>query len=299
MWRSLPLLLLLAVASLALGAGSEARLAVTEPRAYGHSLGDVLVRRVVLELDHPWRLADDALPKPGRSGAWLELRPPEVKSRALGSRTRYDITLAYQVVNVPREIATLALPEVTLALAGPRPAFESVPDFPFTLAPLTPEHILARAPLDEMQSEVQPPRIATAGIKARLAACALAAGAILLFLAWRLWGIPFLAAGRGPFARARREVRRLARGRGESAHREAIKRVHRAFDQTAGRALFAAELPAFLREHPRFAPLAADIERFFELSRREFFAGGAPDLELLPWLERFCTACRGLERGTR
>jgi mxaA protein len=299
MWRSLALLLLLAFTTVAWGAGSEARLAVTEPRAYGHTLGDVLVRRLVLELDDPWRLAHDALPKPGRSGAWLELRPPELRSSAQAGRMRYEITLAYQVVNAPREIATLSLPEVTLALAGPRPAFESVPDFPFTLAPLTPEHILARAPLDEMQAEVQPPRIATAGVEVRLASYAAASGAILLFLAWRLWGIPFLAASRGPFARARREVRRLARGRDESAHREAIKRVHRAFDQTAGRALFAVELPAFLRDHPRFAPLAPDIERFFELSRREFFAGGAADPELLPWLERFCTACRGLERGTR
>lgn len=299
MWRSLVVLLLLATASLARGAGSEARLEVTEPRAYGHTLGDVLVRQVVLELDDPWRLAEDALPKTGRVGAWLEQRPPELKSRARGGRMRYEITLAYQVVNAPREIATLALPEVTLALAGPRPAFESVPDFPFTLAPLTPEHILARAPLDEMQPEVQPPRIFTAGIETRLAAYAAAAGVILLFLAWRLWGIPFLAAGRGPFALARRDLRRLARSADESVNREAIRRVHRAFDQTAGRALFAAEVPAFLREHPRFAPLATEIERFFELSRREFFAGSAADPELLPWLEGFCVACRGFERGTR
>lgn len=299
MWRSLTLALLLAVASLARGAGSEARLAVIEPRAYGHTLGDVLERRVVLELDDPWRLADDALPKPGRVGAWLEVRPAGIRSRAVGGGVRYEITLAYQVVNAPREIATLALPEVTLALAGPRPAFESVPDFPFTLAPLTPEHILARAPLDEMQPDASPPPIATTAVTVRLAAYAAASGAILLFLAWRLWGIPLLAAGSGPFALARRDLRRLARRRGETAHREAIKRVHRAFDQTAGRALFAAEVPEFLREHPRFMPLSADIERFFELSRREFFAGAAADPALLPWLEDFCKACRALERGTR
>ncbi len=292
-------LLLLSLAAQGLGAASEARLEVTEPRAYGHTLGDVLERRLVLELADPWRLADDALPKPGRTGAWLELRPPQVKSRPGIGRNRYEILLAYQVVNAPREIATLALPEVTLPLAGPRPAFESVPDFPFTLAPLTPEHILARAPLDEMQPDAAPPPIETRPVEARLLAYATAAGAILLFLAWRLWGVPFLAAGRGPFAAAFREVGRLARSGSDATRREAIRRVHRAFDQTAGRALFAAEVPAFLQAHPRYAPLRPEIERFFELSRREFFGGGAAEPDLLPWLARFCRECRGLERGSR
>jgi mxaA protein len=297
--RPSPAVVLLLLASLARGAEPEARLEVREPRAYGHTLGDVLERRVLLELAEPWRLAGEALPKPGRLGAWLELLPPEVKSRAGSGRRRYEITLSYQVVNAPREIVTLELPALTLPLTGPRPAFETVPDFPFTLAPLTPEHILARAPLDETQPDAAPPRIETRNMEARLLACAAAAGTILLFLGWRLWGIPFLAAGRGPFALAWREVRTLARGRGNAGAREAIRRLHRAFDQTAGRALFAAEVPAFLREHPRYAPLAPDIERFFELSRREFFAGGAADPELLSWLAGFCRACRSLERGTR
>ena len=292
--------LLLLLSCLARAAGPEARLEVTEPRAFGHTLGDVLERRVVLELEPPWRLADDALPKPGRTGAWLELRAPQMNSRPGIGRNRYEITLAYQVVNAPREIVTLALPELTLPLAGgPRPAFESVPDFPFTLAPLTPEHILARAPLDEMQPDAAPQRIETRAIKLRMLAYATAAGTILLFLAWRLWGIPFLAAGRKPFAAASREVRRLARSRSETAHREAIRRMHRAFDETAGHALFATELPAFLRQHSRYAPLKPEIERFFEVSRGEFFAGGAADPDLLPWLGRFCRECRSLERGTR
>lgn len=127
----------------------------------------------------------------------------------------------------------------------------------------------------------------------------MAAGAILVFLAWRLWGIPFLALGRGPFARALREVAKLARSRGDGARRDAIRRVHRAFDEAAGHALFATELAEFLRRHPRYAPARDDIERFFELSRREFFAGGAADPDLLPWLARLCRDCRGLERGTR
>jgi mxaA protein len=298
--RSLGLLLFLLASSFAWAGAPAARLQVSEPRAFGHTLGDVLERRVVLELDRPLRLADDALPRPGRIGAWLELSPPQVQARPGAGHTRYEITLSYQVVNSPREIVTLALPEVVFSLeGGPRRAMESVPDFPFTLAPLTPEHVLARAPLDEMQPAAAPPRIDTGGLRLRLAAYGVAAGAILLFLAGRLWGIPFLTAGRGPFALACRELRRLSRSSSDGTRREAIRRVHRAFDRTAGRALFAAELPAFLREHPRYAPLAPDIERFFELSRREFFAGGAAEPDLLPWLAGFCAACRGVERGTR
>lgn len=299
MFRRLSALAAAAWVPLAWATGPVTLVQSEEPRAFGHTLGDVLERRVVLEVEPPYRLEESSLPKARRIGAWLEQRSPQFTTRSRGGPTRYEIVLSYQILNSPRELTTLALPEVALDFTGGGPPLrETLPEYPITAGPLTPEYILARAPLDETQPDAPPPSVPTAAIEARLLAYACAAAAILLFLAYRLWGIPFLAATRGPFARASGEVKRLVRAGTEAGRREAMRRIHRAFDETAGRAVFAQALPEFLARHPRYGPLGAEIERFFELTRLEFFAGRGTGADAGQWLAEFCRRCRSVERGT-
>jgi mxaA protein len=300
MFMRLSLLTLAVFAPLAWAAAPVTRLETVEPRAFGYSLGDVIERRVVVEAQAPYTLTAKSLPRPGRIGAWLELRAPEVKAMHDGGANRYQIVLVYQLVNSPNEVRTLALPEADLEFTGgERPVRETIPEFLFTAGPLTPEQIVARGPLDEMQPDVTPPPVPTDAIQKRLAGYAAAAAVILLFLAYALWGIPFLDRTRGPFARAVGEVKRLARARDDAATRKAIRRIHRAFDETAGRAVFASEVSSFLARHPRYASLGPEIARFYELSRQEFFAGGTQERGVLPWLAEFCRECRNRERGSR
>jgi len=274
------------------------QLEIQEPRAYGHVVGDVLERRIAIELPPGTRLAEKSLPKPGRTGAWLDLQAAEVSVTAGVNSHRVEITLAYQIVNAPREVLTLALPEVMLQLSGGTVPSVDVPERPFTVGPLTPTTILARGPLDEMQPDAPPALIDTGARERRLAAYAVAGGMLALFLFYRLWGIPFLARGRGPFAQAYRRVKRLAGRDDTETLRDALRRIHRALDDSAGRAVFAGELRAFLAEQPRFGPLASDLEQFFEISRREFFGEGVQEPGLPAWLADFCRRCRNLERGS-
>jgi mxaA protein len=58
---------------------------------------------------------------------------------------------------------------------------------------------------------------------------------------------------------------------GEGGYRAALIKLHRAFDLAAGRRVLPDDLEAFLKEHPEFAPYAADIERLFACSRAAFF----------------------------
>jgi mxaA protein len=296
----LSVLALVAFAPLTWAAAPVAQVQTVEPRAFGYTLGDVLERRVIVDTQAPYTLAANALPKPGRIGTWLELRAPELRTIVREGGTRYEIVFTYQLINAPTELKTLAVPDLMLELTdGAKPVREIVPEFLFTAAPLTPENILARGPLDEMQPDAAPPLLPVATIETRLIAYATAAAAILLFLACRMWGIPFIEASRGPFARAASDVKRLARTPGDTANREAIRRIHRAFDETAGRAVFADEVPEFLSHHPGYAALAPDIGRFFDLSRQEFFAGRTVEPSILSWLAGFCRECRAVERGSR
>lgn len=293
--------LLLACLAASVGAAEERplpRLEVHEPRAYGHVLGDVLERRIEVELPSGTRLVEKSVPKPGRAGRWLELQAVEASRTAGVGSHRFEIILAYQIVNAPREVLTLALPEVTLELSGGTLARLTVPEWPFTAGPLTPTTILARGPLDEMQPDAPPKPISTSAVATRLAAYAVAGGVLALFLFYQLWGIPFLARSRGPFARAHRQVKMLAGRDDAGAVRDALREIHRALDEWAGRAVFSRELEALLSQRPKFAPLEADLERFFEISRREFFGEGADEPGVLPWLEALCRRCRNIERGS-
>lgn len=296
--RSILLLAWLAATTGMAGDQALPRFEVREPRAYGHVVGDVLERRIEIELPADSELVEKSVPKPGRAGRWLELQAADVSRTAGVGSHRVDIALRYQVVNAPREVLTLALPEISLQLSGGTAPRLDVPDWPFTVGPLTPATILARGPLDEMQPDAPPPGIDTSRLEHRLAGYAFAAAVLALFVNYGLWGVPFVARSRGPFARAHRELRKLARRNHPGAVREALRRVHRALDESAGRAVFKGELQSFLAQRPRFAPLVPELEKFFDISRSEFFGEGVEEPHPLPWLEDLCRRCRNVERGS-
>ena len=87
---------------------------VVNPRPFGHAIGEVLEQKIAIVAPRPLTLVAESLPKAGRTGAWLERRGAEVKSRRSGTGTAYEITLKYQIVNAPPELTTLALPALTL-----------------------------------------------------------------------------------------------------------------------------------------------------------------------------------------
>jgi len=87
------------------------------------------------------------------------------------------------------------------------------------------------------------------------------------WLAWRNWR----AAAAQPFARALHEMRHL-----DGTAPEAWRALHRAFDQTAGRVVQTATLPALFERVPQLQSLRPEIEQFFAQSRALFFGGDLP-----------------------
>jgi mxaA protein len=53
----------------------------------------------------------------------------------------------------------------------------------------------------------------------------------------------------------------------------------------------------FVAAHVRFEPVRGDLLRFFQLSRRAFFADDTPAAAERTWLIEFCRRCRDAERG--
>lgn len=260
------LLLLLSVPQAARSDGARI-VEVYEPRAYGHVIGDLIVRDIRLALPAGSTLDAQALPRPGRVDTWLELH--SLQLGATGGKT--TLRLNYQVVNIAPEVVTTELPALRLALTGG--AAIDVPDWPVHLSPLTPPVEVERSGLDALQPDIAPRREDSAAPRSRLAAYA--ALALLLAAPWLLRRYPQLAFWRRrvPFLAAWRDLRRMGRARPGDV-RAALARLHAAFDRTAGCAVFAQQLEPLYRARPALRAASAEIDTFFAASRRTFFVDG-------------------------
>lgn len=272
---------------------AQLRLAVEEPRAFGHFVGDVVTRRITLMAPAPLALDETSLPQIGRRGTPLELRA--VAARRDGERT--ELRLDYQVFAAPTEVRVFELPPLVLRFAGGvRPEEVRVDAWPIAVAPLGPAEASPREGLSELRPDRPPPPIDTRGPRLRLAAYALAAVGLLGYLAWVYLALPWWVGRHRPFGDAWREVRGLPPGAGVEPLRAATRRVHEAFNRSAGQALFEQGVDGFVAARPRFAPLRDEMIAFFRRSRETFFAQGAEPGDAA-WLVDFCRRCRDAERG--
>lgn len=263
-----------------------------EPRAYGYQVGDRVTRRVDLRVPAGLKLDERSLPRPGARGLALELRRLERERIAGGER----LVLTYQVFIAPVAARTFEMPAFTLRWTGtPRDQEQRIEAWPVTVAPLVPVEVSPRRGLGELQPDAVPAPIDTSAARTRLATAGAGIAAVLLWLALLQFGLPWRRRT-GPFAAAWSELRRL-RDDDEAAWRAACRRVHAALDATAGAVLFEADVPAFVARRPAYAPLADDIRRFLDLSRREFFAAAPRDPADAAWLRDFCRRCRDAELG--
>ena len=238
---------------------------VEQPRPFGHVIGDVLTQRVLLVADgRPFEPAN--LPGPTRLGVWFERRGARIEQAADGRRW---LAVDYQVVNAPRELATIRLPAWELAGANGTPPLQ-VPSWSLALAPLAPPATAASGVAAALRPDRPAPVIATAPLQRRLAATAFALAAVLAawgaWLGWRAWH----ATRTQPFARALHALR----GQAEDAP-AAWRTLHEAFDRTAGEVARPATLPRLFERAPHLRPLRPRIERFFAQSQARFF-GEAP-----------------------
>jgi mxaA protein len=261
-----------------------------EPRAFGYQVGDIVQRRITVEVPDGLVLDENSLPRPGARGRALELRALRRSAGAQG----LQIELDYQVFLSPAEVRTLELPSLTLRYDGtPRAQELRIESWPVTVAPLAPAEVSPRTGLGELQPDMAPPLIDTRAQGWRLLAYAALLAALLAYLAFVYLGLPWWGAQRRPFALAWRQVNRNG-----VEWREACRRMHAALNQSAGEVLFEHGVDRFTTRHTAFAPLKEDIVRFLRLSQREFFEGGAQQADDAAWLTGFCKRCRDAERGS-
>lgn len=285
-----PALVLLPLLLAAPAMAAEPSAALIEPRAFGYAVGDVLQRRVLLDL--PAGLAPDlsSLPQARRPGQAIELRA--VRQHG------HELLLDYQVFRAPTEVRTLEIPPMQLRLAGPAgERFLRIDAWPVTVAPLVPLDVSPREGLGELRPDATPPAIDVRPRQWRLAGAAVLLALAAAYLLQVYVGLPWWGRRRRPFALAWRELRRLPDQPSAPQQREAMRVLHQALNRSAGEVLFEAGLPAFVAAQPRYAPLQDGLADFFRRSHALFF-GGDQTAGDLRWLRDLARACRDAERGS-
>lgn len=279
----------LAMVSIAPAAAQVRAVDLYAPRAFGYVIGDTIAHRVEIELDAPYRLDPASLPQPRPLDYWLELKDVRIKDHGPdGTLRRYTLDLVYQTFYAPLEPKRLDIPGLTLsAVDGEHRAAIAVPPWSFLMSPLREVVATGGGPAMALRPDLPPRPIPTARTVYALVASSALALLALAALAWRMGWWPFNRRPSRPFALAARAVR-TALGRSSPAtpsspaYRAALLALHRAFDMTAGKGVFAEDLPAFFDTHPAFRAVEGEVRRLFAASRRVFFGGGEDGDELPP-----------------
>ena len=265
-------------------------LQVHDPRDYGYHLGDQIERRIVLELNHSYRLETSVLPEPGRLDDWFELAGLDIEQSEIDGGIQYILALRYQIMNIQTERQTLSIPALMLSVrAGEQTLGFQVPPLALTIAAvsnLQPGNTV-------LQAAMAPDPIDLGFYRGSvLAASCLLFGASLGWLVLHGYALG-LAQRTGPFASAYRQLRRQ-----EYDAAQARRIVHQAFDQTAGRTVFTSELPRLWGEQPWLRPHKAAIEAFYADSQRFFYQQTeASEALSTADLMALCRVCRQLESG--
>lgn len=259
-------------------------LVVRQPRSFGYFIGDTLTQSILLETQgQAFDLRE--WPNAQRVGVWFERRPARTEINPEDGR--HWLVLEHQIVNAPREPASIELPALRLEDTSGREWI--VPRWTIHVAPLTTESADLQQVADLLRPSREPPHIATRLIERRLfvygVGAALLAACWLAWVVWRNWR----ARKEQPFARAWEELRGLRDGTPE-----AWQALHRAFDRTAGRVIQSASISTLIQAAPHLAAHRARIEQFYSQSSELFFGRGLPANALS--VHELCRELRQLER---
>jgi len=274
---------------------------VIEPRTFGYVVGDRIRREVRLTVHPDYRLDQASLPRPGRLDRWLEVAKPELRVESIEDGRRYHLVMIYQVFNAPLAPETITIPQQDLRILGATNALSTlVPALRVTVVPVTSGVAAASLSGSSLQQDRTPSTIPVEARQDRLAVAGAVLLTLLLYLAWRRGLTAFIARRNLPFTKAARELKRLHPASGKPAQYAAgLKIVHEAVNRTAGRAVFAHNLDAFLAAHPAYSDLRTDFDQLFAASGGVFFAGAAPDTpprNAWPALLHLCRRCSKIER---
>lgn len=266
-----------------------AKVYINEPRPFGHFIGDIVTRHIVVELE-PGEVAVDpaSIPRKGPVAYWLDLRDVSVDDKT-DNGGRLSLGLEYQGFYSALQPKILEIPGFKLRVrsVGGSARNVSVPPARVMFSPL--REIVPETKPDNPADEMRPDASAAAlperayRIKALLAAVAVCLAGLLL--AHRYSVFPFRTRRGRPFTRAARQIGWdiAEEDIDDDRYRELLLVIHRAIDETAGRRVLPTDLNEIATNFAAIDENRDHVEDFFNVSKVAFFSGRTSDArEKLP-----------------
>lgn len=277
--------------------GGQPAVTIKDPaRTIAIHIGDVLTRNITIAVPSEQKITPSSLPVKGARTDGIELVDVKLSTEGNNGSTTHQLALRYQVFADADKPVVMKLPPETLQLSDGRNV--DIPAWNFWFSPLV------KAPLPGVLPNLQPQD------RAPLIDIGFHQGGLAIYLAILLAGLvgaiyvnadrqwlPFMG---GAFSRAHRSIKKAARSREDdnAKIRQALLSLHQAFNQTYGKNLFVSDVDDFLRKHPSYRKLAAEISGFFERSSAALFAKREQNpSELMASLLVFSKNLRDCERG--
>lgn len=273
---------------------------INPAQTYGVQIGDKLSRKIVLEVPLPFKIAESAFPKKGSKNNGVELVEVSIVTDQQKEITRYTVNLSYQTFTSPSKPTVMQLPAEKLSLTGGAKAeILEVPAWNFWFSPIVTGGI--ETAQKNIQPEAAPPLVEASAHKSRLVMFAsLLAASLLALLYLNADGnwLPFMG---GAFAKAHRQLKRLAKSSGAKTaveEKQALVYLHQAFNQHFGANMFARDIEPFVAKRSSFKKMQAEIAQFFDESNQSLYAVEPRDskkiIENIVQLSKQLRAC---ERG--
>jgi mxaA protein len=270
---------------------------IIEPQQnVGVRIGDTLTRHITLEVDQPYELSKNGLPKKGEQIDGIELKEIVLASKKNGQSIIYDLDLTYQVFRHIEQPELVKLEAMQLPITGgSEPIVINIPTWQFWYSPL------ASGELRTAIRYVKPQMPATF-VSTRQHEVGLAAFISLFILGLLLWiytnldgrWLPLMG---GEFASAHKKLRKL--GKNPTDIRPAYGYLHHAFNRIYGQNLFAKDIDDFTAEYPKFAALKEDLIHFFSQSNKALFDQQVVDATEIKDLLQLSRRLRDCERGLK
>jgi mxaA protein len=248
---------------------------ITNPNAsYSVHIGDILSRKIVLEVPAPYQIVSGAFPKKGTKEKGIELVEVSVETDQQKSKTIYEVHLSYQAFINTNSPTVMQLPVEKFTITGGKKATViDLPAWGFWFSPLVTGNIEVAE--KNLQYDYKPPLLDINAHQTRLVGflslLSLSLLALLYANADANW-LPFMG---GAFAKAHRQLKRLAKtspAKTPADEKQALVYIHQAFNKHYRANIFARDIDRFLTTHPSFRKMKTDIEQFFNASNQSLYS---------------------------
>ena len=268
---------------------------INPSQSTGIRIGDILNRKIELEVKQPYQIAKNALPIKGTNHNGIELTDIKVDTSKSNDKTIYKISLSYQVFSYAAIPSVVQLPLEKLAITG-GPLAIDIPEWRFWYSPLVPSGI--NNVKENLQPQYKTTYLDLSMHQTRLAVflSLFVVGLVgLIYInADKRW-LPFM---NGAFAQVYRNLKKLPKD--QAGENRALLYMHQAFNKIHGSNLFANEIEKFLAAHPEFIKLKTEINSFFEHSNAWLFGSLSQSNEqFINELIVLSKALRNCERGVQ